>query len=158
MKILMVCLGNICRSPLAEGILKSKIHERGLNWQVDSAGTGSWHIGERPDPRSIAVARRYGIDITDQRARQFSAEDLDQFDLVLAMDQSNFRDILRLSRTEQQQGKVEMILNFVEPGRNESVPDPYWDDDGFEKVFHLLDEACDLLIEQYATNLSRPGL
>lgn len=151
MKILMVCLGNICRSPLAEGILKQKIQEHELDWKVDSAGTGSWHIGELPDPRSIAVAKKYGIDITDQRARQFQGEDLDEFDLIFAMDQSNYRDIIRLAYLGDKEEKVALILNLTTPGSNKSVPDPYWDDNGFDKVYHMLDTACDKLIEKYKT-------
>ena len=149
MKILMVCLGNICRSPLAEGILKDKLRERGLNWAVDSAGTGFWHIGEPPDPRSVSTARKYGLDISRQRARQLQSQDLEAFDLVLAMDRSNYDDILRLANTGQQKSKVEMILNYVDPGSNRNVPDPYWDDDGFDKVFHMLDEACERVIDKH---------
>lgn len=145
----MVCLGNICRSPLAEGILKTKIEEKSLDWRVDSAGTGSWHIGELPDHRSIAVARKYSIDITYQRARQFSANDLDTFDLIFAMDAQNFQDILRFAKKEEHKNKVQLILNLVYPNGNRSVPDPYWDDDGFEDVFQMLDEACEQIIKQY---------
>ena len=147
----MVCLGNICRSPLAEGILKNKIKEHGLSWSVDSAGTGAWHVGERPDRRSIAVARKNGIDITDQRARQFQPADLDGFDLILAMDSSNFRDISRLAISKEQEDKVELIMNFRTPGMNENVPDPYYSDNGFENVFQMLDEACDHILEKYKT-------
>jgi len=149
MKILMVCLGNICRSPLAEGILKAKIEARGLDWQVDSAGTGGWHAGEQPDPRSIRVAKRYGIDLTDQRARKFRAADLEHFDLVLAMDASNRNDILQLADKDAQRRKVEMIMNFLNPGSDQDVPDPYWDNNGFEAVFQMLDAACEALIEKY---------
>jgi len=151
MKILMVCLGNICRSPLAEGILKNKIAANGLDWQVDSAGTGSWHIGELPDPRSIAMARKYGIDITDQRARQFQVSDLDQFDLILTMDQQNYRDVIRLATAPKHEEKVHMIMNFVQPESNQSVPDPYWDDDGFEQVYQMLEEATERILQQYAS-------
>lgn len=150
MKVLMVCLGNICRSPLAEGILEDKIKQHGLNWKVDSSGTGSWHIGKLPDPRSIAVAKKYGIDLTQQRARQFKAHDLENFDLILTMDSSNLNNVLRLSSNPEQEKKVKMIMNFVQPGYNQSVPDPYWDDDGFEKVFQMLDEACAKIIEHYS--------
>lgn len=150
MKILMVCLGNICRSPLAEGILKTKIREKRLNWKVDSAGTGSWHVGELPDSRSVATARKNGINITDQRARQFRAADLDEFDLILTMDRSNYRDVLRFVKTEEQRNKVQLIMDFVFPNKNSEVPDPYWDDEGFDKVFQLLDNACEALIEKYA--------
>ncbi|MCB0518327.1 MAG: low molecular weight phosphotyrosine protein phosphatase [Lewinellaceae bacterium] len=149
MKILMVCLGNICRSPLAEGIMQHKINEQGLKWEVDSAGTGSWHVGELPDRRSIAIGRKYGVDITYQRARQFKPHDLENFDLVLAMDSSNYQDIIRHAVSKEQAEKVHLIMNFVSPGRNEAVPDPYWDDDGFEQVFRMLDEACDRIIEHY---------
>lgn len=150
MRILMVCLGNICRSPMAEGILKSKIEEQGLDWKVDSAGTGSWHIGELPDPRSILEARRNGIDITDQRARQIEGSDFDQFDLILAMDRSNYQDISRLANGKENQEKVMMIMDLVSTDTPQNVPDPYWNDDGFNKVFKMLEEACDKLIEKYS--------
>ncbi len=150
MKILMVCLGNICRSPLAEGILHHKVKEAGLDWEVDSAGTGSWHVGNLPDPRSQQVAAKYGIDITGQRARQFVANDLEEFDLIFAMDSANYQNICRLSSSDAQKEKVEMIMNLVQPNFNQSVPDPYWDDNGFEQVYQMLDEACDRLIEKYS--------
>ncbi len=149
MKILMVCLGNICRSPLAEGILKAKVREHGLDWEVDSAGTGSWHVGELPDPRSIATARKHGIDITDQRARQLRPEDLDEYDLILAMDRSNLRDILRLARNDEQRRKVRLIMEFADPDNAQDVPDPYWDDDGFEQVFQMLERAAEGIIAAY---------
>lgn len=150
MKILMVCLGNICRSPLAEGILKTKIKAKRLPWKVDSAGTGSWHVGELPDPRSVATARKNGINITDQRARQFRSADLDEFDLILTMDHSNYRDVLRFATNDEQRAKIQMIMNFVYPNNNMDVPDPYWDDEGFDKVFQMLETACDAIIEKYA--------
>ncbi len=149
MKILMVCLGNICRSPLAEGILKKKIAENGLDWSVDSAGTGSWHIGELPDHRSISTAHKYGIDITDQRARQFKPADLDRFDLILAMDSSNYQDIIRNALSNEQIEKVHLIMNFLNPDRNQNVPDPYWDDNGFDQVYIMLDKACEKILERY---------
>ena len=145
----MVCLGNICRSPLAEGILKEKLKKHQLDWEVDSAGTGSWHVGELPDPRSVEQARKNGIDITDQRARQFKEEDLDYFDLILAMDASNYQNILRKASKREHKEKVFMIMNFVQPGMNESVPDPYWGDDGFGLVYDMLDRACEKIIERY---------
>lgn len=144
----MVCLGNICRSPLAEGILKNKIKEHGLDWEVSSAGTGAWHIGELPDSRSIRTAQQHGLDITDQRARQFTAADFKDYDLILAMDGSNYRNILQLDLDSQYEHKVNMILNYIDALKGQGVPDPYWDDDGFEKVYQMLDEACDALIEQ----------
>ena len=147
MKVLMVCLGNICRSPLAEGILKHKVRQNGLDWQVDSAGTGYWHVGEAPDPRSVEVADRHGIDISGQRARQFEAADLDRYDLVLAMDSSNYRSILLKAATPEQEKKVHLIMNFLEPGRNVNVPDPYYGaGDGFENVYQMLDKACDKIV------------
>lgn len=150
MKILMVCLGNICRSPLAEGILKAKIEKKGLDWQVDSAGTGSWHVGELPDSRSIAIARQYGIDISYQRARQLKADDLQRFDLIFAMDTQNYRDILRFANNETERAKIHLIMHMIQPNSNQSVPDPYWDDDGFEAVFLMLDEACEEIILRFA--------
>ena len=149
MKVLMVCLGNICRSPLAEGILKHKVRQQGLDWEIDSAGTGAYHVGELPDTRSIEVARKYGIDLTNQRARQFKVEDFDTFDKILVMDASNYQNILRLTRNEADKQKIELIRNLVNPGMNEQEPDPYWNDNGFEQVFEMLDEACDCCIENY---------
>jgi protein-tyrosine phosphatase len=147
MQILMVCLGNICRSPLAEGIMRSKIEAAGLDWEVDSAGTGSWHVGDPPDPRSIDVARKHGLDISTQCARKLRPYDLEQYDRIFAMDSSNYRNILQLALTEEERGKVHMIMNMSEPGMNESVPDPYWDDDGFEKVYQMLNRACEAVIK-----------
>jgi protein-tyrosine phosphatase len=149
MRILMVCLGNICRSPLAEGILRAKVDRRGLDWTVDSAGTGNWHVGQQPDPRSIAVAGKYGIDISGQRARQFRAGDLDDFDLIVVMDSQNHRDVLRLARHAGHHTRVRLMLDYVHPGEKRGVPDPYYDDDdGFEEVYRLLDAACDRLIDE----------
>lgn len=149
MKILMVCLGNICRSPLAEGILKEKVAKAGLSWQVDSAGTGFWHVGELPDRRSIRTAAGHGIDISDQRARQFKESDFDLFDKILVMDTQNRRDVLRLARNAAEQAKVALILDHTHPGQDRNVPDPYYDDDGFEEVYSMLDLACDSLIGEY---------
>lgn len=145
----MVCLGNICRSPLAEGILKHKVRQRGLDWTVDSAGTGSWHAGELPDQRSIATARQYGIDITDQRARQFQPADFERFDRIFVMDTQNRRDVLRLARNDEHRAKVQLILDLTDPGEDRSVPDPYYDDDGFEQVFQMLDAACDKFLNEF---------
>ncbi|MEO1713695.1 MAG: low molecular weight protein-tyrosine-phosphatase [Bacteroidota bacterium] len=148
MNILMVCLGNICRSPLAEGILRRKIEEQNLPWTVDSAGTAAYHVGETPDPRSVAVARAHGIDILDQRGRQLKTGDFDRFDLILTMDSSNYQNALRLARNDADRAKVRLIMNYAEPGKNISVPDPYWDNNGFEGVYQMLDQACDALIQQ----------
>ena len=149
MRILMVCLGNICRSPLAEGILKFKVLQRGLNWVVDSAGTGFWHVGDSPDRRSIAVARQHGIDISDQRARQFQPADFERFDRILVMDTQNRQDVLRLARHDGHRAKVQLILDQLHPGQDRSVPDPYYDDDGFEAVFRMLDAACEQLLDGF---------
>ncbi|MDG1528637.1 MAG: low molecular weight phosphotyrosine protein phosphatase [Polaribacter sp.] len=143
MKILMVCLGNICRSPLAEGILKSKVSE---NVYVDSAGTAAYHVGELPDKRSISVAKKYGIDLTNQRARKFTVKDFEAFDLIYAMDQSNYQNILSLSRNNEDEQKVQLILNKIDANSNQDVPDPYYGgNDGFENVYQLLDEACEII-------------
>ncbi len=150
MKILMVCLGNICRSPLAQGILEKKIKENGLNWIVDSAGTGGWHIGEQPDSRSIAVAKKYNIDITNQSARKFRGQDLEAFDLIFAMDQSNYNDITKHAQSSEEIEKVHLILNLLYPDKNKSVPDPYWNDNGFEEVYHMLNKACEQLTKHFS--------
>lgn len=144
----MVCLGNICRSPLAQGLLEAKIKSNQMNWLVDSAGTGNWHIGDPPDLRSIKIARSHGIDITPQKARQFSVQDFDLFDLILPMDKQNLEDIVYKSRSQEHEKKVKLILDYHPTLMGKSVPDPYWDDSGFEKVFQMLDEATDGLIKQ----------
>jgi protein-tyrosine phosphatase len=150
-KILMVCLGNICRSPLAEGILKSKVFS--FKTIVDSAGTGAYHVGKLPDERSIAVAKINGIDITDQKARKFSVQDFDNFDLIYAMDTQNYRDIIALSRNDVDKAKVYLILNEVLPGEDLDVPDPYYGGDyGFRNVYKMLDEACSIIAEKINKN------
>ena len=145
MKILMVCLGNICRSPLAEGILWSKIKEAGLDWSVDSAGTSSWHVGNPPHKGSIKIAKENGIDISSQRCRQFSASDFDAFDLILAMDSENYKNILELANDQSQEDKVKLMLNYAHPGSNMGVPDPYYTGD-FQEVYDLLELACTNLL------------
>ncbi|SRX55600.1 Low molecular weight protein-tyrosine-phosphatase YfkJ [Aequorivita sp. CIP111184] len=143
----MVCLGNICRSPLAEGILKSKINTSKVF--VDSAGTGHWHIGDEPDKRSIAVGKKYNIDITNQRGRQFSAKDFDDFDMIYVMDNSNKENVLALAQTDSHKEKVRLILDEIFPGENVDVPDPYFGgESGFENVFKMLDEACEQIAER----------
>ncbi|MBG16071.1 MAG: protein-tyrosine-phosphatase [Crocinitomicaceae bacterium] len=149
MKILMVCLGNICRSPLAHGILEYKIKLNKLdNIEVDSAGTGSWHIGNKPDQRSIEIANKNGISIQNQRARQITAVDLIEFDVIYAMDSSNYKDIKKLDSSEKNQHKIKLILDEVNSVNNNNVPDPYYGgDNGFEHVFELLDKACNSIIK-----------
>jgi len=143
-KVLMVCLGNICRSPLAQGILESKVNLDKVF--VDSAGTAAYHVGNLPDERSIDVARNYGINITNQRARKFTVQDFDEFDYIYAMDISNYQNILMLARAEEDENKVRLILNEIYPSENKSVPDPYYGgNQGFENVYQMLDEACDVI-------------
>ena len=134
MKILMVCLGNICRSPMAEGIMRNL---GGNKVEVDSAGTASYHIGLQPDKRMIATAIDHGIDISNLRARQFQSDDFNSFDLIFSMDSSNYRNIISLAKNDNDKQKVKMILD------NSNVPDPYYGgDEGFEHVYQLLNEAC----------------
>ncbi len=146
MKVLMVCLGNICRSPLAQGILEHMCKEKGLQWEVDSAGTSAYHIGEKPDTRSIDIAQLNGIDISRQQARQVVKEDLNRYDLILAMDQSNFRNLLKLSNSSNEQ-KIKLMLSY---GKRENleVPDPYYVN-GFDIVFDMINEACEALVNEY---------
>ena len=148
MKILMVCLGNICRSPLAEGILRHKIKEAELDWEVQSAGTGSWHIGEAPDPRSQKIAKINGIDISKQKAQKFSQKHFSEFDRIYTMDSSNYRDVVNMAINEEDKNKVELIMNLVEPGKNKAVPDPYYDDDLYATVYEMLDKACEEIMKE----------
>lgn len=146
-KILMVCLGNICRSPLAEGILASKLDSE--RFQVDSCGTSNYHIGEKPDRRSIETARKHGIDITNQRAAQFKVSDFDTYDFIYPMDQSNYNDIIKLARNNNDKEKVKLILNELTPNENLDVPDPYYGgEQGFEDVYNMLNNACDNIIKK----------
>lgn len=143
-KILMVCLGNICRSPLAEGILASKLPQD--KFTVDSAGTGSWHVGHQPDTRSIAIAKQHQLDISKQKGRQFQTSDFDTFDYIFVMDNSNYNDVIHLAKNENQKAKVQIILNELYPNENVDVPDPYFGiTNGFEMVYQMLDEVCDII-------------
>lgn len=143
-KILMVCLGNICRSPLAEGILKSKLSSD--SFIVDSAGTGDYHIGKQPDSRSMAIARKHGLDISELKGRQFVISDFDAFDVIYVMDASNYYNVLTLARNDKDKAKVKFILNEIHPDQNEPVPDPYYGgNDGFENVYNMLNEACSMI-------------
>jgi protein-tyrosine phosphatase len=149
-RVLMVCLGNICRSPLAEGILKSKTSSQHVF--VDSAGTAGYHIGNNPDKRSIAVAKKYGIDISGQRCRKFNFNDFAQFDIIYAMDLSNYYDILSLSN---EKGHIDKVKLLLEEGISSvrEVPDPYYGGtDGFEEVFKLINQACEMIAKKINTN------
>ena len=143
----MVCLGNICRSPIAEGVLEHMAAQNGLNWTVDSAGTSGWHNGEQPDRRAIATCKAKGIDITRQRSRKLTRSDFETFDLILTMDGSNLRDVLALAGTEQQRQKVSPILEYAGITRTE-VPDPYYDG-RFQEVYELLWESCQNIIAKH---------
>lgn len=147
MKVLFVCLGNICRSPLADGILRDLSAKNGLNWEIDSAGTGDWHAGEAPDERAIAVAKKNGVDISKLRARQFKTEDFDHFDRIYVMDGSNYSDLLSQSRGSEDMIKIDWLLNLSSPGENNSVPDPYTDSGMFDEVYAMVNEACEALIQ-----------
>ena len=144
----MVCLGNICRSPLAEGVLRSKAEKFGLNIIIDSAGTSNYHIGDHPDSRTIMNAKKHNVDISSLRARQFTINDYDAFDHIFVMDNSNYADVIAMARNENDKKKVELILERVYPGAGMSVPDPYFGgEQGFENVYILLDKACDIIVE-----------
>jgi protein-tyrosine phosphatase len=149
----MVCLGNICRSPLAQGILEKKSKESNVNIYVDSAGTGGWHVGSSPDLRSINIAKKYNIDISNQKARKFSTYDFQEFDKIFVMDKSNYRDLIRLCSNEKECNKIQLILKNINPENNISVPDPYYgEEDGFEKIYRLLEKACSEIIGEIEIN------
>lgn len=151
MKILMVCLGNICRSPLAEGILQHKAQEAGLDWTVDSAGTNSYHTGDAPHPLSQKVAMQHGIDISCQRARRFTASDFQQYDLIFALAGDVLREIKRMAGKHFDAAKIQLLMDPLHPGKQMDVPDPYYGPEpGYHEVFQMIDEACDQIIQQYA--------
>lgn len=143
----MVCLGNICRSPLAEGLLKSKLDAE--RFQVDSAGTGHWHVGSMPDSRSIAVAQKNGLDITDQRGMQFKPAFFDRYDHIFVMDNYNYEDVVAQATKDEDKAKVQLILDEIFPGERVDVPDPYNDSlRGFDRVYEMLDEATTKIAER----------
>jgi len=137
----MVCLGNICRSPLAEGILREKTKH--LDLTIDSAGTAGYHIGKSPDPRAVAIAKKHDINISKLKARQFSRIDFENFDTIYVMDINNLSHLISLSSNAQERNKIRLILNEIDPKNHDSVPDPYYDDNGFKKVYNMLNEACE---------------
>lgn len=150
MKILMVCLGNICRSPLAEGVLQQKADQRRLNWKVDSAGTGSWHIGSPPYHLSQKVALRHGVDISHLRGRQLVKEDLLEFDRIYFMDEANYWDAKRIAGSYWDASKCSLLLDELYPGQWQNVPDPYgYPEKNFEEVFQMIEEACEAIIRKY---------
>ena len=145
-KILMVCLGNICRSPLAEGILRSKLSD---DFLVDSAGTGDWHVGQAPDKRSVLTAKNNNIDITNLKGRHFSKKDFQEFDYIYVMDNQNYSDVIAQAQNEADKAKVKLILEEIFPGERMDVPDPYYGlQEGFEKVYHMLDQACNNIAQK----------
>jgi len=149
-KILMVCLGNICRSPLAEGLMRHHLIQSELHHiTVDSAGTSGWHIGEKPDKRTRANAAQHRIDLDSLRARQFATDDFSKFDKIYVMDASNYRDVLTLASSAEDEAKVDLLLNAIYPNENRAVPDPYYGgEDGFEEVFQLVNAACERIAQQ----------
>lgn len=149
-KILVVCLGNICRSPLAEGILLHLVEKHELKIKIDSAGTADYHVGEAPDQRTINNALKHQVDLTELRARQFIQTDFDNFDRIFVMDKSNYRNVISLARNQNDKNKVDLFLNLLHPGQNHEVPDPYYGgEQGFEHVFQLVWNASLKLIEEY---------
>ena len=154
MKILMVCLGNICRSPLAEGILQQKALKAGLRWGVESAGTGTWHIGQPPHLLSRKVAAMNGIDISEQRCRQFRKEDMLVYDFIYVMDLEIYRDIKTMSGELWNKNKVDLLLNELYKGENRGVPDPYLGTEpDYHEVFSIIEKACAAIIEKKFTSV-----
>ena len=150
MKILMVCLGNICRSPLAEGILQHKAQEAGLQWIVESAGTNQYHIGEPPHKLSQKIAKLNGIDICEQRARRFTKEDFTKYDKIYAMAGDVITEMRSIAGKHFDASKVDLLLNELEPGSNKDVPDPwYGPEPGYHEVYALINEACERIVEKY---------
>lgn len=156
MKILMVCLGNICRSPLAEGILQQKAIEAGLDWKVESAGTNSYHIGEPPHPLSQKVAKMNGIDISSQRARRFTADDIEAYDKIYALAGDVLDDIRSISKNKFDAGKVDLLMNELHPGKDMDVPDPYYGPEkGYHEVYEMITDVCNIIVEKYAVHNSQ---
>jgi protein-tyrosine phosphatase len=151
MKILMVCLGNICRSPLAEGILRDKIRKAGLHWTVDSAGTANYHIGDSPHHLSQKVAKLNGVDISYLQGRQFDKHDILHFDKIYVMDANNYEEVKNMSRELWDEKKVDLLLNELYPFENREVPDPwYGSEEGYHRVYQMISEACDAILTKYA--------
>ena len=150
----MVCLGNICRSPLAEGILQEKAFKAGLTWSIESAGTNHYCNGDAPHPLSQKVARQNGIDISKQRARKFRAEDIEAYDKIYALAEDVLDDIKRIAGKKFNSNKVDLLMNELYPGKNMEVPDPwYGPEPGYHEVFSLIDKVCDRIVEKYAVTI-----
>jgi protein-tyrosine phosphatase len=146
MKILMVCLGNICRSPMAEGVMRQKITKYNLDADVDSCGTANYHIGESPDSRGIQILRNYDIDISQHLGRQFSVSDFDIYDIIFAMDSNNFSDLIAKARNQKDKAKIKLLMDECYPGQQKIVPDPYYGGlEDFEETYALVDDACEHL-------------
>lgn len=153
MKILFVCLGNICRSPLAEAIFADKVKKLGLDAEVDSCGFERFHAGDPVDPRSVAVAKAHGINLNGHVARLFTVRDFDHYDRIYVMDRTNYNDVMGVARSTEDENKVDYLLNLSYPGENRPVPDPwYGGKEGFEKVYRMLDEATDILLNNLFSN------
>lgn len=151
MKILFVCLGNICRSPLAEGILKDKLAKKDIEALVESAGFESYHINEHPDKRAVKIARKHGIDISDYSCRLFTTEDFEKFDKIYVMESANYRDVKYFARDDKDMEKVQFLMSVLS-GKNDPVPDPYFgDEEGFEKTFQQINKACEKIVENLKT-------
>ena len=156
----MVCLGNICRSPLAEGILQDKAFKAGLNWSVESAGTNRYHTGDAPHRLSQKIAKQHGIDISRQRARTFVPDDFERYDKIYALAANVIDDIGYIAKDKFDGRKIELLMNELYPGRNMDVPDPYYDgEEAYHEVYRMLDKVCDKIIERYGLpNPPKEGL
>lgn len=152
MNILFVCLGNICRSPLAEGILKDKLSKNKINANIESAGFESFHINEHPDKRAIKVAEKHGIDISSYSCRLFTSSDFEKFDRIYVMEAANFRDAKYFARDDKDMGKIKFLMSVIH-GKNVAVPDPYFgDEEGFDSTFEMIDKACEIIAKKLKNN------
>lgn len=154
----MVCLGNICRSPLAEGILQDKAFKAGLNWSVESAGTNGYHNGEAPHPLSQKVAKLNGIDISKQRSRKLKAEDFEVYDKIYAMANDVVNDMKRIGGKKYNAAKVDLLMNEIHPHQDRDVPDPwYGTEPGYHEVYKMIEEACEAILKKASPNTARGG-